>query len=66
MAYKETKDYVLDLGLSQESGNKCYQITNKSTGVVEIETYLLPQAIKQLPELQGALDTVFAAEFLSA
>ena len=63
---KETPDYQLILGNSQDSDNLCYKIVNKKTGVVEIETYLLPQAIKQLPELQAALDAINAPEFLQA
>jgi hypothetical protein len=63
---RETQNYALSLGTSQDSGNACYQITNKDTGVVEIETYLLPQAIKQLPELQAALDAITAPGFMEA
>ena len=64
--FKETPDYEMIIGNSQDSNNLCYQIVNKKTGVVEIETYLLPQAIKQLPELQAALDAITAPGFLQA
>ena len=64
--FKETSDYKMILGNSQDSNNLCYQIINKKTKVVEIETYLLPQAIKQLPELQAALDAISAPGFLQA
>jgi hypothetical protein len=68
MAFKnrETQDYVLMLGVSQDSGNTCYQIVNRITNVVEIETYLLPQALKQLPELQAALDAISNPSYLKA
>jgi hypothetical protein len=56
---KETKDYELFISTSlSNSKHLCYQIYNKITDVVEIETTLLPQALKQLPELQAALDSI--------
>lgn len=63
---RKTNNYHLILGNSQDTGNPCYQIININTSVVEIETYLLPQAIKQLPELQAALDAITAEGFFSA
>lgn len=53
---KETKDYTLSVGNSVESGNPCYQIISKNYGVIEIESYILPQALKYISELQIELD----------
>jgi hypothetical protein len=53
---KKTKDYTLSVGQSVESGNPCYQITNNTHGVIEIESYILPQALKYIDDLQETLD----------
>jgi hypothetical protein len=54
---KETKDYVLVVASSDSLPyGLCYQIINRDTNVVEIETTLLPQALKHITELQVALD----------
>ena len=66
MIIKETKNYELNLGSSSESSNLCYRIKNKSYGVVEIETYLLPQALKHINELQAALDAISDPTFFKA
>lgn len=56
MSITETRNYTLKVGTSSESGNKCYQIINKEWGVVEIESYILPQALKYIDELESALN----------
>ena len=57
MTIKETKNYSLQVGPSIEgNNNNCYKIINSDYNVVEIETYLLPQALKYLVELQASLD----------
>jgi hypothetical protein len=63
---KQTKDYVLKTNLSTESGNKCYSILNKQYEVIEVETYLLPQALKHIDDLQSALDAFSDPTFFQA
>lgn len=53
---KQTPDYKVTVGASTESGNNTYQIINKKWGVIEHESYFLPQALKYCSELQAALD----------
>ena len=57
---KETQDYTLTVGTEISSSQpyplKAYHITNKDHGVIEIQTFLLPQALKHMEELQAALD----------
>ncbi len=54
---EQTRDYTLDVGESKEQkGVVCYQITNKNYGVVEVETNILPQALKYIEDLQVGLD----------
>ena len=52
---KETDNYTLQVGPSVESGNPCYQIVNKDWDVIEIETYLLPQALTYIGDLEKGL-----------
>ena len=63
---KQTQNYILKTSLSSESGNKCYTIVNKEYEVKEIETYLLPQAIKHIDDLQSALDSFSDPTFFKA
>ena len=51
----ETPLYLLRSALSSDTGNKTYVVINKEYGVVEIECYMLPQALKYLEELDTAL-----------
>ena len=53
---KETQDYTLTVGHTKPTGVLAYQVINKSYEVVEIESFLLPQALKHMEELQAALD----------
>jgi hypothetical protein len=56
MIIKETKNYTLTIGKpSGSDANAAYLITNKKYGVVEVESYLLPQAIKHMGDLEAAL-----------
>ena len=51
---KETDNYFLTVGKKEDT--YIYQIINKKHNVIEIETFLLPQAIKQIYELEAALN----------
>jgi len=51
----ETSLYTLKSIISSESGNKAYAVINKEYGVIEIECYMLPQALKYLEEIDTAL-----------
>lgn len=56
---KESPDYRLQINNSiEEPEIIVYQLLNKETQVVELETRLLPQAYKYLEELQAALDAI--------
>jgi hypothetical protein len=52
---KETLNYILSVGEENGKGSLCYQVTHKVYGVVEIQTFLLPQALKHLNDLEAAL-----------
>ena len=53
-------DYELVLGSSTEDGNLCYLLVNLETGVIEVETRILPQAYKYLEDLSAGLDAMKA------
>lgn len=53
---KETQNYILTVGASKPTGVLAYQVINKEYKVVEIETFLLPQALRHMEDLQAALD----------
>ncbi len=54
---RELSDYELVVGDSVErDGTKAYQIIHKEFGVIETETFILPQAFDYLEQLQAALD----------
>ena len=55
---KQSENYNLVVDKSVESGNLCYQIVNVEYGVVETETYLLPQALQYLKDIQRGLHKV--------
>lgn len=60
---KKTNNYILKVGESTldksvNPGVPCYQIINKEYGVAEIETFLFPQALKYLSDLQAGLDAL--------
>jgi hypothetical protein len=63
---KETQDYILVVGNTVTKENLSYQIVNKKHKVIEIETFLLPQALKHIQELQAALDAISSPEFFKA
>ena len=52
--------YTLSVGVSTEDGSQCYHLTNIETGVVEVETRILPQAYKYLEDLSAGLDAMRA------
>lgn len=53
---KETQNYKLVLGESQDTNKvSLYQVVNKQYEVVEVETTILPQAIKFLHDLEASL-----------
>jgi proline racemase len=54
---KELKTYKLIIGDSAtgETG-RFYQVVNKDTNVVEVETRILPQALDYVVQLQDAID----------
>jgi hypothetical protein len=62
---KETPNYKTVIG-HDPKGNACYCVVNKLYDVIEIQTFLLPQAIKQMYELQSALDAITSDGFFSA
>lgn len=55
---KSTKNYELSVGsaVGSNSTTRAYQVINKNYGVIEIETFLLPQALKHMRDLEAALD----------
>lgn len=55
---KETENYSLTVGKSVESGNPCYQLVHKTHGVIELETYIFPQALKYIDDLEAGLQAV--------
>lgn len=66
---KESQNYTLSIGKpvnSKEGDNdSVYQIKNKKYGVVEVETPMLPQAIKYIHDLEAglaAVEDIFAEE----
>jgi len=53
---KQTPNYDLIVGYSSTSSEQlCYKVKNRKYGVIEIETFLLPQAIKYLDDLEASL-----------
>jgi len=52
---KETENYKLVVGISTSSQNLCYQIINSKYEVLEIESYILAQAIKYIDDLEIGL-----------
>lgn len=53
---KETSDYVLIIGISDNDKQKIYQIVNKEYEVIEVQTSILPQALTSLTQIQGLLN----------
>lgn len=53
---KESPDYIIQVGVSQEGEYRTYQLLNKQYNVIEAETQLLPQAYKYIEEIQAAVD----------
>lgn len=52
-----TPDYTLQVGTTYEAQDRnCYIILNKANNVVEVETFILPQAYEYLEQLQASLD----------
>ena len=55
----KTQNYKVVLGSHTSCENPCYQIHNIQYGVIEYETFLLPQAIKYCSDLQAGLDAIY-------
>jgi hypothetical protein len=55
---KDTKHYMLVTGISKTDKSMCYQIFNKQYDVLEIETHILPQALKYIEDLEAGLDAL--------
>lgn len=56
---KETNNYTLVVASSLDGAHElCYQIINKEHGVIEVETSILPQAIKYLLDLEVSLQAM--------
>lgn len=54
---RDLPNYKLIVGDSVErEGSTAYQVINKEFGVVEAETFILPQAFEYLEQIQAALD----------
>ena len=57
---RETNDYILQVGdainPTNENVKQAYQIINKVTEVVEVETTILPEAISMIEAFQGKLN----------
>lgn len=58
-----TKNYTVVVGNSTDSGNLCYQIINKKHGVIEVETYMYPQAVKYAADLEAGIAAVTDVDF---
>jgi uncharacterized protein (UPF0128 family) len=60
MTIQETPNYTLQTGksLNEKVEGETYQIINKKYNVVEVETTMLPQAIKFLHDLEAGLAAV--------
>lgn len=58
MSIRETKDYILTAGNASDDKVLCYQIINREHGVIEVETSILPQALKYLMDLQTGLQAM--------
>lgn len=56
--YHETEDYIVVTGDSSDPENpgECYLAVNRTSGVREIETKILPQIMDFTDQLQAALD----------
>ena len=64
---KETNDYTLAVGEAinpaSDKVTQAYQLTNKVTGLIEIETTVLPEAYMLLEQYQAELDRFASMEF---
>ena len=62
---RETDNYTLTIGQGSDNKGLLYLVTNKKYGIVEIESTMLPQAIKYLYELEAglaAVEDIYATE----
>lgn len=53
--------YELTIGVGTDDGLPCYLLTNIETGVIEVETKVLPQAYQYLNDLDGGLKEAIMA-----
>ena len=56
MTILENKNYKVDVGQGTDYEGVCYLISNVLTGVVEVETRLLPQALMYAKQLNEAIE----------
>ena len=55
--------YTINTAVSEEEkGRLLYQISNKKTGVIEMETSLLPNAVRYAKELEEFAEEFYADE----
>lgn len=53
---KETQNYTLQVEYSSTSPDQlCYKVKNKKYEVTEVESFILPQALKWLDDLEASL-----------
>ena len=54
---KKTQNYRIEVALN-DVGSLCYKIINNTYNVVEIETFMLPQALKYIEDLEAGLQAL--------
>lgn len=54
---KKTQNYHIEVALN-DTGSLCYKIINNDYKVVEVETYMLPQALKYIDDLEAGLQAI--------
>jgi hypothetical protein len=59
---RENQTYLLTTGISAKTNDLCYQVINKEHGVVELESYILPQVLKYFGDLTVGLQAVLDIE----
>ena len=56
MKLPESENYVTNIGFSEEFKRDCYLVTNKNTGVVEMETTIFSYARDAVEQLENLLN----------
>jgi hypothetical protein len=52
----ETENYFVTLGHSEEFKRDCYQIVNRNTGIIEMETTVMGYVYSGLEQLESMLN----------